>query len=269
MSETAPELRIHVVESMDWKDAVISMLEPESPYRPWRHGGEPAEVGESVVMILNTEPRSIATRLGRVGADGDLGHVLFDNSVLRANLLHLATFTLMDGTFDYRGGTVVTGARAESLTRGLNDSQYGFDRIGRFGHSSMAAANILLDSRGRCTGCSLPLDLRGVGARYRVHLRTVDFEASPVYRADDAGPQDWPGVLCSNCHERLRANGFDTLVDYRFASRPQCPSCGARRSRSLSYGLPVRYEDKPPWISMAGCVRTEENWQCAECLHPW
>ena len=44
----------------------------------------------------------------------------------------------------------------------------------RFGHSSVAAARVLLHSRGRCSGCDFGIDLTGEDARDAVHIRTVD-----------------------------------------------------------------------------------------------
>ena len=30
--------RLHIIESSDWKDAVIALLDSRSHYRQWRHG---------------------------------------------------------------------------------------------------------------------------------------------------------------------------------------------------------------------------------------
>lgn len=29
--------RLHILEAADWMDGVITLLEPRSPYRPWRY----------------------------------------------------------------------------------------------------------------------------------------------------------------------------------------------------------------------------------------
>ena len=50
-----------------------SVLEPESPYRPWRHGFGEAHVGDPVAIVLNTDPTSVLTKLAYIGDDGDPG----------------------------------------------------------------------------------------------------------------------------------------------------------------------------------------------------
>jgi hypothetical protein len=47
---------------------VIALLDSRCPYRPWRHGFG-AQVGDLVAIVLNTDPPSIMTTLGRVGID--------------------------------------------------------------------------------------------------------------------------------------------------------------------------------------------------------
>ena len=53
----------HIVEGNNWKDAVIALFEPESPYRPWRHGFGKAHAGDPVAVVVYTDPASVLTRL--------------------------------------------------------------------------------------------------------------------------------------------------------------------------------------------------------------
>jgi hypothetical protein len=59
--------RLHIVEGSVWKDAVIALLESRSPYRPWRYGFGEAREGDPVAIVLNTDPHSVLTGLGRIG----------------------------------------------------------------------------------------------------------------------------------------------------------------------------------------------------------
>jgi hypothetical protein len=65
--------RLHIVEGSEWKDAVIALLEPESPYRPWRLGFGEAHADDPVAIVLNTDPTSVLTKLAYIGDDGDPG----------------------------------------------------------------------------------------------------------------------------------------------------------------------------------------------------
>jgi hypothetical protein len=64
---------MHVVEGHPRKEAVITVLEPRSPYRPWRADDfEPIKDGDRVVAVLDTDPVSVLATVGFVGADGDV-----------------------------------------------------------------------------------------------------------------------------------------------------------------------------------------------------
>ena len=62
---------MHIVEANDWKEAAITLLEPRSPYRPWRSGPEPLQAEEQVLAILHTDPVSVLTTIGYADADGN------------------------------------------------------------------------------------------------------------------------------------------------------------------------------------------------------
>ena len=62
---------MHIVEANDWKDAAITLLEPRSPYRPWRTGPEPLRAEERVLAVLRTDPVSVLTVIGYADANGN------------------------------------------------------------------------------------------------------------------------------------------------------------------------------------------------------
>jgi hypothetical protein len=73
MGPSPPKSTMHVVEGRPWKEAVITVLEPRSPYRPWRADEfDRIKDGDRVVAVLDTDPVSVLATVGFVGADGDV-----------------------------------------------------------------------------------------------------------------------------------------------------------------------------------------------------
>jgi hypothetical protein len=102
----------------------------------------------------------------------------------------------------------------------------------RFGHTSLAAARILLQSRAVCAGCDKNIGLRGLAATARQPARRL------------AG------------------------LDFGFARHPQCPACRARRTMRAVYGLPAT-PYVAPWKHLSGCCVSDEKWICSKCRHTW
>ena len=135
-----------------------------------------------------------------------------------------------------------------------------------FGHTSLAAGRVLLESDGRCTGCERHLGLTREDARDRVHIHTAD-------RPRPEGPDldhhaDWPAALCDRCHDRMRRDGFTSFLDFRFSLHPRCPSCSAQRSLATRYGMPSGPVEEP-WIAAMGCCVEPWKWVCGSCGHEW
>ena len=149
MTQTPIE-RLSIVEATNWKEAVIALLEPESPYTPWRCGDGEAEEGDAVVFVLNTDPASVLTELGRVGVDGDPARAKIEPSSMDSlGLVDLETLVMMTGfrwDADPRHDWVLHGEMAIRLALALDDCKYRADQYARFGHSPVAAARILLHS---------------------------------------------------------------------------------------------------------------------------
>ena len=288
--------RLHIVEGTDWKDAVIALLDDRSPYRPWRYGFGEAHEGDPVAIVLNTDPPSVMTALGRIGSDGQPDRAVVDWPSPAPGLIELTTLVMMVGfesDQDPRDTWQLHREAANRMELALTECQFRHDSSMRFGHSSLTAARVLLRSNGRCTGCSRGIDLTGEEAREAIHIRTVDRPsrvAPEVLVKDERGacsyrdapipancwapdlPADWPGVLCRRCHTRMHEGGFTNLLDFRFSQNPKCPNCGAERTQSAAFGMPVSeavYRDVPPWIDRRGCVRTNDIWTCAACTHTW
>jgi hypothetical protein len=283
---------LHIVEGSDWKDAVIALLESRSPYRPWRYGFG-AQVGDPVAIVLNTDPPSIMTTIGRVGIDGRIDRAVVEWSDRAPGLIDLATLTaVVDLSHDQDPRQVwqLPGDAAVQMELALDECRYRTDPSMRSGHSSVAAARILLHSQGRCTGCDNAIDLAGEDARDAVYIRTVDAparEAPEVLIQAASGRASYvdgpypPKVGC--CHSfpltgpgrcvgggvvRMRDDGHTSLLDYRFSQHPKCPRCGAQRTQSALFGMPAT-NDIPPWRDMRGCCRTPDFWTCTACAHKW
>ena len=269
MTQTPVE-RLFIAEAANWKEAVISLIEPESAYTPWRCGAEGAEEGDAVAFVIDTDPTSVVTELGRVGADGDPCRARVSPHPMDSiGLVDLETLVMMTG-FTWQGDPrhdwLLRDELAIRMSLALEDCKYRGDQYARYGHNPVTAARILLHSRGRCTGCDQSLDLDVGDSCAEVHVHTVD-----PYRRDtppDDTTVDWPGALCSRCVARMQKDGYTNLVDYRLAQHPSCPSCGAQRTRSALFGMRMS-NDYAPWYDLRGCCVTNDDWTCGECGFRW
>ena len=248
---------MHIVEANDWKEAAITLLEPRSPYRPWSSGPEPLRVEEQVLAVLHTDPVSVLTVIGAADSNGNATFGRYTS----LNLLDATTLALIaeiPRPRDPRLRWTLDDSTGEDIEIALEELQFWRDPFLRFGHTSLAAARILLQSRAVCAGCDSNIDLRGLAARDRIHVHTVD----PPLRGSE--PADWPAVVCTRC----RGNMGDNFLDFRFARHPQCPKCHAHRTMRAIYGLPVTpYVE--PWQDLRGCCVTGEKWTCWKCQHTW
>ena len=82
---------------MDWKDAVIALLEPRSPYRPWRGGADEAQEGDTVAFVFNTDPPTILAEVAHVGDSRELRTAAFPRPLHNANVVDLYTFMTVLG----------------------------------------------------------------------------------------------------------------------------------------------------------------------------
>ena len=289
MTQTITE-RLHIVEGSDWKDAVIALLEPDSPYQPWRYAFGEAHVGDPVAVILDTDPVSLLTVVGRIGGDGNPARAIIELPYRYVSVIDLATFVMAVGLEydnDPRNVWRLDGDAAVRMELALQECRYRISQGDRSGHTSVAAARVLLHSGGRCGGCDMGIDLTEENARDQVHIHTVAPARRPssippiktrIRRGDydevepSINPRplltDWPAVLCDHCHDRMRDGGYHSVVDYRFAQHPTCPSCGGRRTQSIFYGMPATF-DFPPWKNAGGCSRKESRWNCELCWRTW
>lgn len=284
--------RLHIVEGSDWKDAVITLLEDRSPYRPWRYGFGEAHVGDPVAVVLNTDPPSVMTRLGRIGADGRFDRAEITWGLPSPALLDLGTLAAIVGfphDEDPRNEWQLRGDSAARMELALTEADGERNRSMRLGHSSMAAAAVLMHSGGRCSGCGAVIDLTGRDARDAFCIRTVspperarpdvlimEARGRPSYYYGPipnncwlpALPEDWPGVLCLRCDAAMRDEGFTSLIDFVFSQHPRCPYCGAQRTQSARFGE-TYHLDFPPWDDYRGCRGTDDVWTCSACGGTW
>jgi hypothetical protein len=235
--------RLHIVEGSDWKDAVIALLEPKSPHRPWRHGFGEADAGDPVAMVLNTDPVSVLTELAHIGDDGDPGCSVIDLPFWGAGLLDLTTLAMV---LDLRCAVTawrLDGDAAVKMELALSECRHRDEPDSRFGHTSLAAARTLLHSGGACDGCDNDIDLTGPEARDQVYVRTVDPcrrpNPTPSILPRTSGPHqpppiphtpslrfratDWPAVLCRRCHDRMHAGDYHSFLDFSVRSAPDVP----------------------------------------------
>jgi hypothetical protein len=264
MGEMSSVARVHVIVGRPWKDALISVVEPRSPYRPW-HAADGIEPGDAVIAVLDTDPVSVLAGVGIIGWNGVVDDAIaaIDRFSLHG-LLELGTLNML-ADFHVRpeAGPVYHRRSADDVVAAISDYiPATSDTL--FGHTSLAAARVLLESDGNCTGCDRELDLTGEDARHRVHIHTAD----PPPQEPGREHADWPAALCDSCHDRMRRDGFTSFLDYRFSLHPRCPSCSAQRSLSTMYGMPMGPVEEPWIAAMGGCVQPWE-WLCGSCGHEW
>lgn len=257
---------MHVVEGRPWKEAVITVLEPRSTYRPWHPGEFDAiKEGDRLVAVLDTDPISVLATVGFVGADRDVHATLAGIERFELSgaptLFELDTLNMIS-SIDLPASAGILHRNELAVMRRLTD--YWSDSVdGCFGGSTLAQARTLLASEGRCTGCDGQLDLTGPGASEQVHFHTA---SRPLPNGEHA---DWPAVLCDSCHTRMVDGGFATFLDYRFFLAPECPACSATRSMSTDFGEPAPGYIFKPWKTHMGCEIVPVEWVCGECGHQW
>lgn len=266
------EPRLHLVQSVGWKDAVIALLEPLSPYRPWRSGTTEARDGDLVAYVLDTDPASILTVTARVGASGDPLDATFDRPLYRPTIMELSTLAMLVGVHIAIDDVwQIDGEDAVKLDRALDDCRYISPPASRFGHNTMAAARTLLQYYDRCEGCGQFVDLARSDARDEIFAHTVDpyVRPEPDESTLRSGSVDWPAVICRACRDDMRAEYITRFVDFTFASHPPCPQCGLRRTRAIFYGEPSEPWNIRPWQHAGGCCPSRKQWLCDGCDHEW
>jgi len=265
--EPTSHRRLHVLESTDWKDAVIALLEPRSPYRPWRDGTNEGRDGDTVAFVLNTDPPAILADVARVDDSRELRTAAFSRPLHNANVVDLYTLMTVLGFGLGMRASHFDGDDAVKVEMSLDECRYGGAPQSRFGHNDLARARTILRFSGRCDGCNQEIDLTGTDAREQLFVHTVD----PQLRETSIrlGYPDWPAVVCRHCRDRMAAEGHATFVDYKFSLNPACPQCRGRRASEIFYGMPSDHENIPPWEQAGGCCVTFENWQCQICHTRW
>lgn len=284
MSELFTPSRIHVAVGTPWKDAVISRLEPSSSYRPWPEVPD-ARPGDGVVVIIDSEPRLVLPDVVRVDVPGGAAQALAERNWwwLGSAVPVLRVGCGLD-SLDERC-TLLEGRAAAALVDALDGYRFDRDNEILFGDSSMAQAAVLLESRGRCSGCDETFDLHGPAARENVGIWTVDelrYEAPPPTgpqsldlddEVEDPWPPplpvDWPAALCISCQAAMHNGGFESFLDYRFLRHPACPRCNERRTQRALFGMLSLDARIDPWRDPRGCCVTPDDWACAKCGYQW
>ena len=128
---------MHIVEANDWNDAAITLLEPRSPYRPWRSGPEPLRAAEQVLAVLHTDPVSVLTTIGYADADGNAKFGRYTS----LDLLDATTLALIADvplSQDPRRSWVLDDVAAEGIEQALEDLRYRAADEGVTGRGHMA-----------------------------------------------------------------------------------------------------------------------------------
>jgi hypothetical protein len=210
--------------------------------------------------VLGTDPVSVVTELALTDEYTDaLGVPLLVQSRC-AGAAELAPVASALGLDEDYTTWDLDAVDAERLTDLLRENSIPRFISNTSGHSSLSAARILLDFNGYCTGCGERVDLTVDNARDQVYVHTVD-----------PSSEDWAAVLCTACRDHVLQGNAGSLTDFKLAQHPECPSCGARRTQLIRYGMPIGPDCWGPWVRVGGCCVTPESrqWNCQECFHRW
>lgn len=263
MRESSSVTTIHIVEGTPWQDALIRVVAPESPLRPWQVDA-PVSPGDAVIVVLDTDPQSVLAGVGVLPSDGDVDSAIAAIKPFYLNgLLELGTLNMLaDFVVRPEEATVYHSKSLDRVVEMIGDCCPSTpDAL--FGHTSLAAGRVLLQSRGKCTACDRALNLSGPDARDHLHIHTVERRA----RGGDV-TGDWPATLCDTCAKNMRQFGFEGFLAYKFFLNGSCPQCSAFAAQQTHYGMPARRVEEP-WIAMMGCVWKPWNRVCALCDHQW
>jgi hypothetical protein len=191
---------LHIAQATDWKEAVITLLEPRSPYRPWRYGPSEAREGDTVAFVLNTDPPSVVTAVAQVGPDGNHRSAVFDPPMSDLTVMDLTTLAATVGLdLNIALSWQFDAAEAAKLEGALHECRYLFAPESRFGHSSVCQVRTLLRSGGWCDGCRRDFDLTRPDARDQIFMHTIDQYLRPGAEASAFRNRDWPAVICREC----------------------------------------------------------------------
>ncbi|MGV0741042.1 hypothetical protein [Mycolicibacterium sp. XJ870] len=283
MSQTVHH-RLHILEAADWKDGVITLLEPRSPYQPWRYAFGESRPGDYALVVLGTDPASVLTVLARIDLEGNLGGAVLD--AYGADLVDLTTLAMVLDLRDAFVSWCLDDDDAERVILAIHESPVYGGPINLWGHSSVVGARNLLRFNGDCQGCGTAIDLSEADARDKVHIHTVD----PMPRSEPDSPirtsdhprvrgalrasvrgeaRDWPAVICRRCRDRMRDGNFRSFIDFKFAQNPACSRCGYQRTQTIQYGMPDNIDAWGPWLHVGGCCPRNEKWACTVCDHEW
>ena len=255
---------IRVIEGRPWKQALVCAMNPGAPYQPW-DGAEAVELGDTVVVVIDTEPQTALCAF-TYSAMLDVRHSIM--AECRFGGRPLPTAAELEGELGLsladRNGLPLPADTATTITNAVNL----FDprRIeARTGDSSATVARIMASSRALCTCCDGDVELNQEDDLDRlIHTASAD---------DTSGRSDCPALLCTNCYTAMREASIRSVTEFVFSRRPVCPTCGARKARSIGYGMPS-YEwiiNMPHWESSGGCVVGPDSavWACGGCGHEW
>jgi hypothetical protein len=271
---------LRVVEGRPWKESLICVLASGAPYRPW-HGAGGIDPGDVTVVVIDTDPQTVLCT-ATVGPDRSVRQAIARARYRWSPMRTVAEIEESAGTsLQSSDGQPLDSPAAQAVIQAVEE--YSPSTPGdRFGHSSVAAARILLQSEGRCTGCNRAIDLASPSARDNIYIHTVSVDDGPpdTAAADDVPDRlatraepDWPALLCSRCHAAMTRAGFANFLDYRFSRQPACPQCFAQRTKSAVYGMPSYdgFINTPPWKASQGCVvhPSSARWICGVCGHEW
>jgi hypothetical protein len=275
--ELATDHRLHIMSGSPWLPALGAALAGDWDSKLWRAGG-PFNKGDLLVTVLDTTPETILS-LDRATKS--------ETARVRAfHVEEIAIFTPLILTTDIE---TLTGAKFPALgpvTRDLAVSILGALDARRYqptpqiqpgtacsALSTGQRAVALSDAAGRCAAC----DHEFGGVLGRHGLSGLDVHIQDVVDRRTGKTAQTAVVLCAGCHRIVHSAQDDEdtklelspYAELRYAWRPECPACGAKRAMPILWGMPS--EEPAEDVTIGGCCTSgnPEQWECRECQQRW
>ena len=275
--ELATDRRLHIMSGSPWPAALGAALTEDWDSQLWR-AAKPFEKGDLLLTVLDTRPRTILSLGLATKSETPRSRAYY--------LVEITTFTPVVLTTDVE---ILTGTRfpplgpvprdlAFSILAALDECRYLRRAPIQPGTacSSLSTgqrAVVLSEAAGLCAACQR--EFGGVLGRHG--LSGLDVHIQDVLNRRTGSTEPTAVVLCAGCHRIVHAAQdadhanleLSPYAELRYAWRPQCPACDAKRAMPILWGMPS--EEPPEDVAVGGCDVWDhpEQWECRACRHRW
>ena len=275
--ELATDRRLHIMSGSPWLAALGAALAEDRDSKLWR-ADKPFDKGDLLLTVLDTRPRTIlCLELAKKSETSrSRAYYLAEIKVFTPVVLTTDIETLTGTRFPPLGP--VPHDLALSILAALDARRYQPNPQIQAGTacSSLSTgqrAVVLSGAAGVCAACNQ--EFGGVLGRHG--LSGLDAHIQDVLNRRTGTTEPTAVVLCAGCHRIVHAAQdadhanleLSPYAELRYAWRPQCPACDAKRAMPILWGMPS--EEPPEDVVVGGCDVWDhpEQWECGACQHRW